>query len=84
MKFQEYNKVNDVQKLGNILSTSYKDLDFNIGEDQGNTFIEWNWKEPNGKVITKTIDIMKTLKLHKIIPKSYKVCPNLARLELEY
>ena len=84
MKFQEYNKSNDVTNLSGILTTSYKDLKFNIGEEKGNVFIEWNWKEECGKVVPKTLDIMKTLRDNNIIPKRYNVCPNLARLEMEY
>jgi hypothetical protein len=85
MKFQQYNKVIDVPKLGGILTSKYKDLSFNIGEENRNIFIEWNWKEENnGKVVPKTIEIMKTLRDNHIIPKRYNVCASLSRLELEY
>jgi len=85
MKFKNYyNKANDVPKLGGILTSKYTDLSFNIGEENNNVFIEWNWKEPNGQVVPKTIDIMKTLRDSNISPKRYNVCPSLARLELEY
>lgn len=84
MKFQQYSKSIDVPKLGGILTSKYKDLAFNIGEENKTIFIEWNWKENNGKVVPKTIEIMKTLRDNHIYPKKYGVHASLSRLELEY
>ena len=85
MKFQQYSKSIDVPKLGGILTSTYKDLAFNIGEENKNIFIELNWKEENnGQVVPNTIEIIKTLKNNHIYPKRYSVCASLSRLELEY
>lgn len=84
MKFREYSKLNDLARMESILTSKFKDLNFDIREKNGNFVIEWNWKENNGKVIPNNVEIMKSLREANIIPKRYNVMSNIAMLELEY